>query len=339
MELYKTDKTAAESRYGPFETWGVTDIHISNWNKTGNFTTDEQLFGEVEETPDDSNIIWSMDEQLFGLTLQWPILRYNPFASLYSTEFYVRIRGVSSESFSEPVFKRRITHSIYNTTSDEISEGDIYIIATDDKADGDDGYPGAGVRVHVKVMGYFDNMKDIISAAQSAYSVCPVYDEMGCWGPCDAACGQGRQTRFVGNVIDTGIYTDNCPNGVSQTRPCNKGPCPAPLGSLQDEDCVMTDWGEWGECKATAAAIIPGAEIKCTDESRGRHYGQQIRYRGIETCHKGNTYNQRTGQLATCPSSSQVRSCDGCGMDFGDTRLTNVPRAPNICYPGAWTCD
>jgi hypothetical protein len=86
---------------------------------------------------------------------------------MYSVEFYVRIKGLSTATFCESVFKRRITHGIKLATSIEIAEIDINILELTDYQAGFEGASGDGLRVRVKAQG--DHPQSIIYGAQNEY--------------------------------------------------------------------------------------------------------------------------------------------------------------------------
>jgi len=116
---------------------------------------------------DRSSCSENLDEETFGVTLNLPVLRYDPTSPLYSVEFYVRIKGLSTASFCESVFKRRITHGIKLATSIGISEIDVNILELTDYQAGFEGAIGDGLRVRVKAQG--DYPVSIIQAAQNVY--------------------------------------------------------------------------------------------------------------------------------------------------------------------------
>uniref|UniRef100_A0A0G4F982 WSC domain-containing protein n=1 Tax=Chromera velia CCMP2878 TaxID=1169474 RepID=A0A0G4F982_9ALVE len=76
---------------------------------------------------------------------------------------------------------------------------------------------------------------------------CPIDCEVsppGPWGECSLSCGGGKQQQTKEILVEALYGGKACPAAAEliTTRSCNVDPCPV--------DCVMTDWGDWGECSA-----------------------------------------------------------------------------------------
>ena len=71
---------------------------------------------------------------------------------------------------------------------------------------------------------------------------CPVNCQVSDWGPftdCSADCNGGIKKRKRKILVDPRNGGEPCPN-LTESVPCNTHSCPI--------DCVVSQWGEWGDC-------------------------------------------------------------------------------------------
>jgi len=71
---------------------------------------------------------------------------------------------------------------------------------------------------------------------------CPVNCQVSNWGPftdCSADCNGGIKKRKRKILVDPKNGGEPCPN-LTESVPCNTHSCPI--------DCVVSQWGEWGDC-------------------------------------------------------------------------------------------
>jgi len=134
--------------------------------------------------------------------------------------------------------------------------------------------------------------RDMITAPQHGGDECPaleetiacklvdcpvdcVVSEWGAFESCTETCGEGTKTRLRQIITDPLHGGAECPADLTETVPCNERECPV--------DCVVSEFGEWGECS-----------VSCDP-------GQQTRSRTItqESLHGG----------AACPDLTESRDC------------------------------
>jgi len=151
----------------------------------------------------------------------------------------------------------------------------------------------------------------------------------GGWSACSEACGEGSQTR-TRSITKPSEHGGTCPH-LSETQPCNNGPCPV--------DCQVSDWGTWSSCDAECGdgsqtrsrtvtqppqnngAVCPpltqsqycnngGCPVDCevgawgswSDCSANCGEGTQIRYRSVST--------PAVNGGAPCPALTEFKSCN-----------------------------
>jgi len=65
------------------------------------------------------------------------------------------------------------------------------------------------------------------------------------WGKCDKKCDRGQQIRTREIAQEPANNGHVCEDSLEETRECNAQSCNSPV------DCVVSLWGEWGECSRT----------------------------------------------------------------------------------------
>merc|ERR1711871_131826 len=73
---------------------------------------------------------------------------------------------------------------------------------------------------------------------------CPInclLTQWSSWSPCNKECGSGKKSRSRSKV--NGPSHGSACGALKETVVCNQRACPA--------DCVMNDWGSWGQCTHT----------------------------------------------------------------------------------------
>jgi hypothetical protein len=75
---------------------------------------------------------------------------------------------------------------------------------------------------------------------------CPIdceHTSFGNYSTCTRSCGGGEQVRYMRILSQEAYGGQVCPTQLSESRPCNTVACKV--------DCVMSAWGEWGDCSTT----------------------------------------------------------------------------------------
>ena len=125
-----------------------------------------------------------------------------------------------------------------------------------------------------------------------------VVSNWSAWSLCSNNCGPGIKTRTRKIKQEASTGGKNCPKILSETIPCNEGPCPI--------DCKVSDWSSWSKCNP-----------KCN--------GQQIRTRNILVKPEYNGMD--------CPILSETINCSepDCPQDCIVSAWSNWSTCDNNC--------
>eukprot|EP00931_Biecheleriopsis_adriatica_P063577 TRINITY_DN3852_c0_g1_i1.p1 TRINITY_DN3852_c0_g1~~TRINITY_DN3852_c0_g1_i1.p1 ORF type:complete len:2026 (+),score=365.24 TRINITY_DN3852_c0_g1_i1:79-6078(+) len=159
-----------------------------------------------------------------------------------------------------------------------------------------------------------------------------VMSEWHAWGPCDAQCGVGQQTRMRSIVQQPAKGGFGCTSDLSQTRECIDKPC---HDECTPVDCLWTQWLEWGACDRC------GGQMK-----RVRHIASHPQCGGM-ACKRG-----AAEQITNCTRSCRDKTfcvwnpwgdygpCTatcGAGLQSRERRLHPVAQIPGYGYASQYT--
>eukprot|EP01002_Notosolenus_urceolatus_P009062 NODE_33_length_3365_cov_20.073884_g25_i0.p1 GENE.NODE_33_length_3365_cov_20.073884_g25_i0~~NODE_33_length_3365_cov_20.073884_g25_i0.p1 ORF type:complete len:1091 (-),score=159.40 NODE_33_length_3365_cov_20.073884_g25_i0:93-3275(-) len=129
-----------------------------------------------------------------------------------------------------------------------------------------------------------------------------VVSEWAEWSPCSEPCGYGVKSHSRTVLQEQQGFGQSCP-ALSETSPCNAGPC--------KEECRIGQWEAQGECSAPCGG-------------------------GIQTFTRVVTCDSCTNTRQECGASSETRACNAhpCSRDCQLTTWATWGACSESCGPG-----